>query len=60
MSRLTLKEYEKWVEKNCDYTPCKKCIFYNVFCNTLDSDCWVKHKELYSDNFLDQEIEVEE
>lgn len=24
------------------------------------NSCWVNHKDLYSDNFLDQEIEVDE
>ena len=38
-------------EKNCF-----KCIFYNVSC----WNDWIKHKDLYSDKFLDQEIEIYE
>lgn len=38
-------------EKNCF-----KCIFYNVSC----WNDWIKHKDLYSDKFLDQEVEIEE
>ena len=54
---LTLEEYKKWLEKNCGN--CSKCIFNKVVCS--DADCsWIYHKDLYSDAFLDQEIEVEE
>lgn len=38
----------------------KECDFDNVQCEADSKQCWVKHKELYSDKFLDQEIEVEE
>lgn len=54
---LTVDEYEKWNEKNCSITGCSDCIFGLVRC---DDEGWVNHKELYSDKFLDQEIEVEE
>lgn len=39
---------------------CLNCPFHNVHCNTFYEKCWVYHKDLYSDKFLDQEIEVEE
>ena len=56
---LTLEEYKKWLEKNCSSDlDCKDCIFYNVMCPT-GNQCWVNNKDLYSDKFLDQEIEVE-
>lgn len=60
---LTKEELQKWTEKNCKYSSrnlnyCEKCIFNNVACfNTSRS--WLDHKDLYSDKFLDQEIEVE-
>ena len=54
---LTEEEYKKWDEKNCN-GDCDECIFENVHCAT--SRCWIYHKDLYSDAFLDQEIEVEE
>ena len=53
---LTSEEYEKWRDKNCNYM-CGKCPFNHVVCDYLD--CWVKNKDLYSDKFLNQEIEVE-
>ena len=56
---LTLKEYEKWVEIGCHRCDrCDNCVFKNVIC-IYGEDCWVHHKDLYSDIFLDQEIEVE-
>ena len=55
---LTEKELDKWVNKNCNNTPCDKCIFRNVYCMS-DNGCWIHNKDLYSDKFLDQEIEVD-
>ena len=37
---------------------CPECFLRNVRCET-SNDCWVYHKDLYSDKFLDQTIEVE-
>lgn len=56
---LTLEEFVKWKEKHCVFD-CNECIFNNVYCRTDSSRNWVYHKDLYSDKFLDQEIEVEE
>ena len=56
---LTLEEFVKWREKHC-IADCNKCIFNNVYCRTDSSRNWISHKDLYSDKFLDQEIEVEE
>lgn len=59
---LTGEEFEKWKDKKCRVsTPekCNGCPFENVICN-LGNGCWLNHKDLYSDKFLDQEIEVEE
>ena len=53
----TPEEWDKWREKNCNYR-CGKCLFSMVVCN--DRDCWVNHKDFYSDKFLDREVEVEE
>ena len=53
---LTSREFKKWKQKNCHLT-CEDCIFDNVCCS--DERGWVAHKDLYSDKFLDQEIEVD-
>lgn len=58
---LTPEEWDKWREKKCRFTRCENCIFNSVSC--LESECkysWIHHKDLYSEKFLDREIEVEE
>ena len=55
---LTPEEWDKWKEKNCSSDlDCKDCIFIHANCGAAS---WIYHKDLYSDKFLDQEIEVEE
>lgn len=63
---LTEEQYEKWFNNNCctknkdkSITDCFKCVIHNAICNPVVSRCWTKHKDLYSDKFLDQEIEIE-
>lgn len=56
--------YKQWLDKNCKWdfdTPkhCWECIFRNVFCAMKDSRCWIHHKDMFSDKFLDQEIDLE-
>jgi hypothetical protein len=48
-----------WDDSYCRLLPCEKCIFYNVSCHIITSNCWVNHKDLYSDKFLDQEVEID-
>ena len=58
---LTLEEYKKWSDKKCvSCNFCVNCPFAGVNCDENSKDCWVNNKDLYSDKFLDQEIEVEE
>ena len=55
---LTIEEWDKWKQKNCNN--CDKCIFRYVSCyNSYENCSWIKNKDLYSDKFLDQEVEVE-
>ena len=58
---LTIEEYNKWKRKNCIYGDilCKKCPFQYADCGVDGDGFWMNHKDLYSDKFLDQEIEVE-
>lgn len=55
---MTFEQYEEWRVKKC--VVCESCIFKNVKCHRLYDNVWVKHKDLYSDKFLDQEIEIDE
>lgn len=45
-------------QKGCDNIGCQSCPIHSIvtsYCSTK----WVDHKDLYSDKFLDQEIEIE-
>lgn len=56
---VTPEELKEWYRINCD-NHCDGCIFDNVYCCIINSNHqWVHHKDLYSDKFLDQTIEIE-
>lgn len=61
---LTKKQYQKRYEKNCQKfgKSCDGCPFQKVQCYNDDrlNNIWYLNKDLYSDEFLDQEIEIEE
>ena len=61
---LTVDDLKKWTKVNCKVNckvnACDDCPFANVSCNAYDARIWVNHKDLYSDKFLDQEVEVPE
>lgn len=58
---LTEEQYEKWLKDNCRCC-CIGCPFRKVYCdrNFNIDDCWFRNKDLYSDKFLDQEVEIDE
>lgn len=58
---LTAEEYKKWEGHNCKYLygeDCNKCPFQNIKCDSSSKTCWINHKDLFSDKFLDQEVEI--
>lgn len=61
---LTEEQYDLWIENNCakHEDSCRDCPFQKVQCDNHESinDAWYLNKDLYSDKFLDQEVEVEE
>ena len=58
---LTPEEWDKWKNKKCRHTRCENCIFNSTSCLYSESKySWINNKDLYSDKFLNQEIEVEE
>lgn len=59
LKELNDMEYEKWLHKNCDPTDCKNCVFNKVNCSN-NYYGWISNKDLYSNKFLNQEIELEE
>lgn len=58
---LTKEQYKNWYKGHCYlYEDCEHCCFKTVQCDYTYERCWINHKDVYSDKFLDQEIEVEE
>ena len=53
------KQYEKWIEQNCEIGFCEECVFNFAHCIVCNKSCWIFHKELYSETFLNQEVEFE-
>lgn len=56
---ISLEEFKVWSIKNCKQLSCEKCVFSKVRCDEFSSRCWVNNKDIYSDKFLNQEIEIE-
>lgn len=58
---VTKEEFRKWKDINClrGKINCSDCPFYKISCCVEAKDCWVFNKDMYSDKFLDQTIEVE-
>ena len=60
---LTSEQFERWMKDNCghaEYVDCTDCPFFFSNCIVDEKKSWVKNKDLYSDKFLDIEIEVED
>lgn len=56
---ISLEEFKVWSIKNCKQLSCEKCVFSKVCCDEFSNDCWINNKDIYSDKFLNQEIEIE-
>lgn len=59
---VTFKQYDKWYSEECldGSQTCKNCPFQKVKCGVSFDSTWVNSKDLFSDKFLDQEIEIDE
>ena len=60
---LTSEQFERWMEDNCghaEYVDCTDCPFFFSNCIVDEKKSWLNNKDLYSDKFLDIEIEVAE
>ena len=51
-------EYVEWKQKNCDVAKCYHCVFKGSACE-LNDRCWVDHKLIYSNEFLEQKVKIE-
>ena len=57
---LTEEQLKKWQQTNCIGGVCRNCVFNNNgYCVYLLC-CWAEDKSIFSDKFLDQEIEIDE
>ena len=54
---LTSEEFREWALKNCSEIDCRDCPFQYVHCN-VHCTAWVNHKDIYSNKFLDQEVDI--
>lgn len=54
---VTKEEFEQWRNNTCSNIFCINCMFKNVICS--GSPSWINSKEIFSDKFLNQEIEIE-
>ena len=62
---LTEEQYKTFVDNKCGNQivglGCVDYPFYHVSClYGKDNKCWIDNKDLYSDKFLDQKVEIEE
>ena len=59
---LTPEQYENWYKSHCYLNEdCEGCVFDKTNCDPYNKrNCWINNKDLYSDKFLEQEIEIEE
>lgn len=60
---ITIEEYKDWYMKNCYCSDgsCDTCPFESVNCTCSTSKIiWINNKDLYSDKFLNKEIEIDD
>ena len=61
LRNVTREEFKEWKQKNCigsHNAECSKCVFKGYNCNRFSESVWINNKNLCSDAFLNQEIEV--
>ena len=55
---LTEEEYREYLDTHCGGNSCSECIFGIVTCSYHHNRNWIKNKDLFSDKFLNQKIEI--
>ena len=56
---LTPEQMQKWKDTNCIGNKCNDCVFNKGKCVYL-AYCLLKDKSIFTDEFLNQEIELKE
>lgn len=59
---ITIKEYEKFYERNCkERKNCEHCCLLNLIngCNPRFPNCWIYYKEIFNKRFLNQVIDID-
>ena len=57
---MTVEQWDNYINK-CLSRSCSECIFETVNCRGSENKkSWFNNKDLFSDKFLDQEVEIEE
>lgn len=57
---LTQLKFEKWKDSHCNKNKtCRRCPFRGAECLN-HKDNWINHKNIFTDEFLDQEVEIKE
>lgn len=59
---MTTEQWDNWLDNNCNLkVECKNCPAYRAAnCDSSENEnCWINNKDIYSDKFLDQEVEIE-
>lgn len=58
---LTPEQWDNWFENICNLkVECENCPAYRANCDSSeDENCWINNKDIYSNKFLDQEVEIE-
>ena len=59
---VTPEEFAKWNNENCEWNVyCDNCVFQPVNCSNFNERAnWAYQKDMYSEKFLNQEIEIEQ
>lgn len=57
---LTIKQWNYYRQYICPKMKCENCPLEKALCSeAVEDDSWINNKDLYSDKFLNQEIEIE-
>jgi hypothetical protein len=56
IKELTIEQFNKWKSNNCWCTACESCPFAPVNCHS-DMLGWIHFKDIFSEDFLNQEVE---